>query len=128
VNPDWTTLELESAGSSSLMVHALNLDDDSGGSSFVNDDKVSWTENFSVAMDDVEDFAVRGGELGHGTLLSCRLGVISILHIHYRTSGTFRSREIFFSADKFCPLINRLQPHRMKLKDSLSEADHVEIL
>jgi hypothetical protein len=92
VYPDWTTLELESAGSSSLMVHTLNLDDDSGGSSFVNDDKVSRAENLCIAMNDVEDFAVRGGELGHETLLSCRLGVISILHIHYRTCGTFRSR------------------------------------
>jgi hypothetical protein len=110
------------------MAHTLNLDDDSRGSSFINDDKVSWTENFSVAMDDVEDFTVRGGERGHGTLLSCRLGFISILHIHYRTCGTLRSREIFFFADRFCPLINRLQPHRMKLKDSLSEAHHVKIL
>jgi hypothetical protein len=125
--PVWSTLDLEGSGSALLMVDALNLDNDPRGS-LVNDDKVSWTEDFCVAMNNVEDSAVRGGELGHGTLLSCRLGVISILHIHYRTSGTFRSREIFFSADKFCPLINRLQPHRMKLKDSLSEADHVKIL
>ena len=90
--PDWTTLELESAGSPSLMVHALNLDDDSRGSSFINDDEVSRAEDLCVAMNDVEDSAVRGGELSHGTLLSRRLGFISILHIHYRICGTLKSR------------------------------------
>jgi len=64
------------------MVDALNLDHDSRGS-LVNDDEVSRAKDLSIAMNDVKDSAVRGGELGHGALLSRRLGFSSILHIYY---------------------------------------------
>tara|TARA_R100001591_G_scaffold78262_3_gene85651 strand:- start:218 stop:553 length:336 start_codon:yes stop_codon:yes gene_type:complete len=89
--PHRATLDLEGPGSALLMVDALNLDNDPW-SSLVDDDEVSRAEDLCVAMNDVEDSAVRGGELGHGTLLSRRLGFISILHIHYRICGTLKSR------------------------------------
>ena len=77
--PVWATLNLEGSGSALLMVDALNLDNDPW-SPLVNDDEVSRAEDLCVAMDDVEDSAVRGGELGHGTLLSRRLGFIRVAY------------------------------------------------
>jgi len=82
VYPVWATLKLESSRSALLMVDALYLDNDSW-SPFVNDDEVSRAKDLCIEMDDVEDFAVRGGDLAHRILLSRRLGFISILHIYY---------------------------------------------
>jgi hypothetical protein len=80
--PHRATLDLEGACSALLMVDALYLDNDSW-SPFINDDELSRAKDLCVEMNDVEDFAVRGGNLAHRILLSRRLGFISILHIYY---------------------------------------------